>query len=364
MGCRHTTQAGKDAGGRPDKESWEELENEVDVPAHAHPSSGYGRNPTSKEGPRSIASIEASQLREVLEKFGSNKVQLAFFDEYAKSIYSKAVVNADRFGQCYIFSTDARFLEVRITAATTFMVNLLTEFAESMGMPVTMLDEMKMVLEVAQATENLQDDPTMTIWCRFKNMRSESPPPSIDFGFFINQELYWNIIDVMMHPTADQDLLLAHATSESYNPILYGSSVVPTEPEKHLAFELHESATQNHRQILISAFFFFKSFGLMKPEDRVVRILNSCGCKQLVVTTGFGPKGLVRVVLSLCSLTAPLKTRADNPSVVAKELAKEIGFQYREDMFNNVMELLGGEPDIVEYVAETSGYSIRLGFTI
>merc|ERR1719198_1706069 len=135
----------------------------------------------------------------------------------------------------------------------------------------------------------------------------------------------------MMPSHEDQDALRDYALTEKHVPVLYGSSILPLAPEKQIGFELHETASANTRQILLSAFFFFKALGLMKPEDRIVRVLNSCKSEHLVVCAGLGPDGLVRLSLSLVD---PKNTQ------VAKELSEELGFGYREKEVCEICEMM------------------------
>merc|ERR1719506_1672972 len=126
----------------------------------------------------------------------------------------------------------------------------------------------------------------------------------------------------MLPSHEDEDALRNYALTEKHSPVLYGSSILPVAPEKQVGFLLEETTSHNSRQILLLAFFFFKALGLMKPEDRVVRILNSCRCERLVVCAGLGPEGLVRLALSLI---AP-----KNSQQVSKDLADELAVQYRD----------------------------------
>jgi len=304
-------------------------------------------------GSRASLKMDSTVVNQILAMMGANNEQTNFFDVWAKYVHDPAVASAEPLGQHLFISTDLRFLEVRVAGESGFIQGLLRTFADKVqGMPTKLVDELDMVLGTLQA--NMEVTPLLTVWCKIKHCRSDAPPPSVDCGYLLNQDMQWAVLDVMMPSHEDEDALRDYAQGEKHVPVLYGSSILPIAPEKQIGFELHETAAANSRQILLTAFFFFKALGLMKPEDRIVRILNTCQSDQLVVCAGIGPEGLVRLALSL------IEPR--NKSV-AKELADELAFLYREKEITEIIGLMRGDADIIDYVGETKGYGIRMGFT-
>lgn len=296
--------------------------------------------------------MDSLVVKRILDMMGASNEQVAFFSVWATHVHDPAIRVAEVNGQQLYVSTDMRFLEVRVTAESSMMKGFLKNFIDRVReLPKKSYTELEMVLDALQ--ENIVGPKLLTVWCKFKHCRSDAPPPSVDCGYILNQDLQWAVIDVMMPSHEDEDALREYALGEKHTPILYGSSILPIAPEKTLGFNLQETASQNARQILLTAFFFFKALGLMKPEDRIVRLLNSCQCERLVVCAGLGPEGLVRLSLSLID--------PKNHSV-AKDLAEELACQYRDKDIGEVQSLIGGEADIVDYVGETRGYGIRLGF--
>lgn len=299
---------------------------------------------------RGSLTMDSTVVGKILDMMGASNEQIAFFSVWDTHVHKKAVAVAKE--QQLFISTDLRFLEVRVTASSASMQGYLRSFVDKVGdLPKNSIDELDMVLDTLQG--DMEGPQLLTVWCKFKHCRSDAPPPSVDCGYILNQDLQWAVIDVMMPSHDDEDALRDYAVGEKHAPVLYGSSILPVAPEKQLGFALKETASQNSRQILLTAFFFYKALGLMKPEDRIVRILNTCQCESLVVCAGLGPQGLVRLALSLIH---PKSTK------VAKELAEELASQYREKDLMEIQELMRGEADIVDYVGETRGYGIRLGF--
>jgi hypothetical protein len=357
MGCSKSKEgqalAAEQQGQKSVPESWKELDNRV--AARTEDSSNLRADGSSNRGD---LMMKSALIDSILKMMGASKEQLTFWEVWSRLVHDEAVSHAAEEGiqggqQLYI-SADLRFLEVRVTGNTYTIKELLKKFAERIrDMPQRSIAELEMIIENLQE-RMLPDDKRVTAWAKFKHIRSEAPPPSIDCGYLINQDLQWAVIDVMMPSHEDQDALREYALNEKHLPVLYGSSILPIAPEKQIGFELQESAAQNSRQILLTAFFFFKALGLMKPEDRIVKILNSCQCGKLAVTAAIGPEGLVRLALSL------IQPR----SQVAKELAEELAFAYRTKEIEQICTMLNGEPDVLEYVGEMRGYVVRLGFVV
>jgi len=350
MGCRGSKEAAAEATAA--KESAEESLPLPDAAAEGA-DDGFAAS-DARDGRRQGFKMDSTVVGKVLDLMGASNEQIAFFSVWATHVHDPAIGVAEVNGQQLYVSTDMRFLEVRVTGLSALMKNFLRNFVDRVReLPKKSIDELEMLLTALQDDANMVGSKTLTVWCKFKHCRSDAPPPSVDCGYILNQDLQWAVIDVMMPSHEDEDALREYALGERHTPVLYGSSILPVAPEKQLGFNLQESATQNARQILLTAFFFFKALGLMKPEDRIVRLLNSCHCERLVVCAGLGPEGLVRLSLSLIDP----KNRQ-----VAKDLADELACQYREKDIVEIQELMGGEPDIVDYVGETRGYGIRLGF--
>lgn len=335
--------------------SWSELDQKVAV-----------EEEEPQENPRKRGSLQIDSVLvgRILEIMGANNDQKSFFQVWAKHVLDPALPNAvsnkESAGQQLFVSTDMRFLEVRVTSDSTTMRELIGNFVSKIkDLPTKSLNELNMVLDTLQDSKLMQDGTRLlTAWCKIKHCRADAPPPSVDCGYIINHSsLPWAQVDVLMPSHDDQDALRDYALAEKHVPSLYGSSILPIAPEKQIGFELHETAAANSRQILLTAFFFFKALGLMKPEDRIVRILNTCQSEQLVVCACIGPEGLVRLALTLID---PLTRNKE----VAKELAEELAFLYREKDIAQIYQMMNGEPDVIDYVGETKGYGIRLGFFV
>jgi len=344
---------------------------------------------------RKIREVDSSAVKELLKVMRANDDQKEFWEVWAKYIHDKALADEelDVFQRIHV-SLDLRWLEIHTIAEKNSMVKLLRQFLENIGClqkeqrtegeqapqkqaegaPTSwkrMFDDMTMVLDhldQAKAGKELK----IKVWCRFKNMRMNNPRPGIDFGFLVRQESFqWSFLDVLLHPTEDQEILRNFCSEhgrearEGYCPQWYGSTLLPTNPERQLAFEIKETVATNYKQIILQAFFFFKAMGLMKPEDAIVRTLQKAGSSRIHVDACFGPNGLTRISLSVFNLLERSFNREENvtPTVIIDELVKELDLQYSQPDISKIEQILGGKPDIIEYIGETNGYGLRLGFT-
>jgi hypothetical protein len=301
--------------------------------------------------------------------------------------------------QRVIVNINMRWLQVELWASNTYIVDIMRSFLEKLGClrktggPVPekdedatsttsrsaswkrMYDEMIMVLGQLEMETAAKDrkDMEVKVWCRFKHMRMNNPRPGIDFGFLVRQNSFqWSLLDVLLHPSEDQEVLRsfcaehAREAKEGYCPQWYGSTLLPENPERQLCFEIKETVSTNYKQIILQAFFFFKAMGLMKPEDTIVKALQKAGASHIAVDVCQGPQGLVRISLSLFNMLDRSFNRGEEvtPMTIIEELVKDIDIQqYPKQEIEQIQEILGGMPDIIDYVAETTGYGLRMGFT-
>lgn len=344
---------------------------------------------------RSIKEVDSNAVRELLKVMRANDDQKEFWDVWAKYVHDKVLADEElTVSQRVYVNLDLRWLEIQTVADKDQLVKILRQLLESIGClqrttegeetqvqsdsPTAswsrMFKDMTMFLDHLQ-TQRPGKELKIKIWCRFKHMRSNSPRPGIDFGFLVRQEnLQWSFIDVLLHPTDDQEVLRSFCVQhgrearEGYCPQWYGSTLLPTNPERLLGFEIKETVATNYKQIILQAFFFFKAMGLMKPEDAVVKTLQKAGSSRVHIDASFGPNGLIRISLSVFNMLERSFNREENvtPTLIIEELVHELDLPYDERVQADIRKIeliLGGKPDVIDYIAETTGYGLRMGFT-
>lgn len=293
---------------------------------------------------RSLQTVSPERLLEVFQCMEASPGQLRFFKVWLKMVYEEALPMCDPAGQLTIIATDLSYMEVRLLVVTDTLMGLIVQFMRTCGIPDRQFKKVEKVV-------NELKPPRLSVWCKLKNIGRRKP--TVDTGVSIQRSLDWAIVDVLMPPVEDQDALRKYALKQRYCPVMYGSSILPIEPEKHLGFEVTTEATHvSQKQLFVASFLFFKSLGFTKPEDKVDRLLGSCVSGRFLINILMGPKGLTRATMSIIQ---PKKQ-------VAAELASSSGGVYREETLNHIKELLDGEADILDYVADSRGYSVSLGF--
>lgn len=346
-----------------------------------------------RERLRKLQEVNSDTIKELLKAMRANDEQMEFWDVWAKYMHDRVLGDVEGVFHRVFVHLDMRWLEIHLIAEKDLLVSLLRRFLQSIGCwqqeerkaredeqtpeqrSVSwkrMFDDMTMVLDGIERLEKQGKSLKIKVWCRFKHMRSNNPRPGIDFGFLVRQEnLQWSFLDVLLHPTEDSEVLRSFCCEhgrearEAYHPQWYGSTLVPTNPERLLGFEIKESVATNYKQIILQAFFFFKAMGLMKPEDAVVKTLQKAGSSRIHIDASFGPNGLVRISLSIFNLLERSFNRDESvtPQSTIKELATQLDLGYNEQEIHKIQDLLGGQPDIIDYVAETNGYGLRMGYT-
>jgi hypothetical protein len=345
---------------------------------------------------RKSSALNSNMVNELLKVLRANDEQKEFWQVWAKYIHDKATDDNPGQFQRVIVNVNLRWMQIELSASKPYVVDLLRSFLERLGclgktgegtVPgkdaeagsrsaswKRSFDEMTMVLDQLEAEAKVKDkkDLEVKVWCRFKHMRLNHPRPGIDFGFMVRQSNFqWSLLDVLLHPSEDQEVLRsfcaehAREAKEGYCPQWYGSTLLPDNPERQLCFEIKETVATNYKQIILQAFFFFKAMGLMKPEDAIVKALQRAGASSIAVDVHQGPQGLVRINLSLFNMLDRSFNRAEDvtPMMIIEELVKDLDVQYSKPEITQIQEILGGMPDIIDYVAETTGYSLRMGFT-
>lgn len=280
-------------------------------------------------------------VRAIMMLAQASRDQLEFFEDWTRTVFN-AALRSPKAGKLLLVSTDLTFCEVRISGEAETMASLATLFSATVGTP----GSDKMVRGLSDLQKELQMT-TVTLWCRLKRMGSASP--GVDAGFFAEQPLEWELVDLLMPPIDDADALREFAVQQKYIPSGYGSSILPIEPERSLRFTMDGDAP---KKLLLPAILFFKCVGCGKPDDDVVRILGSGQPAGCLVNVAMGPKGLTRVSLRL---TEPRTS-------IAQDLARCLSFAYRADGLEQVYASMGcTQPSFVEYVAEARGTTVAVG---
>jgi len=300
---------------------------------HMAPMVGNGSSPMT------AMSKVARDIQEVAQ---DSPEQMRFFSVWSETVLDPASSSAQLGGRLLLVSTDMSVLEVNVTGEAPFMMRLAREFIEACAVP-----NMKMLETLERAQVELQV-PEVTLWCRLKCMGG--PAPGVDAGCIFNRELEWQVADVLMPCIDAQDALREHAVEEEYKPCRYGSSVLPTEPERSLGFEMVGEAPKRR---LLSGLLFFKALGFERPKDEVVRVLSLCQPLRCGVSAALGPRGLTRVSLRMHKPASP----------VAEELSSCLGFAYASGELRRVAASLGLEANVVEYAIEARGYTVTVGFS-
>jgi len=293
---------------------------------------------------RSLTTVSSARLHAILQLLEPSSQQLKFFQVWTAIIYDEVLPLCEPQGQLTLIATDLTYMEIRLLAVTDKMMEAMRNFMVTCKIPTRQFEAVEKVVEELEPQR-------LTLWCKLKNLGKNKP--TVDTGISIQRSLDWAIVDVLMPAVEDQDALRKYALKQRYVPVMYGSSVLPIEPEKHLAFEVTTEETHvSQKQLFVASFLFFKSLGFTKPEDKVDRLLGSCANGRFLITVLMGPKGLTRVSMSVIE---PKKE-------VAAELAFTLGSKYREEVVNEIKTLLDGEADILDYVADSRGYTVSLGF--
>lgn len=296
---------------------------------------------------REVSCIDSSQLIGVLELLAPTPEQMRFFQAWCQYIYGQVFDECLPQTRVVFIATDLSYMEVRATAGTERLLSLIEKFMDRHEIPKRSFMEIKKVLGEVKATN-------LTTWCKIKHICGGSlHKPSVDAGVMIEAMLDWTIADMLMPPVDDQDALRDYAQKQQHDPVMYGASILPLEPEKQLAFEVTTEETHvSSKQLFVAAFLFFKSMGFTKPEDKVERLLASVASGRFLISVLMGPKGLTRVVMSV----------VEPKEQVAPDLADALQSRYRSEVLNQVEARLGGEADVLDYVADYRGYSVSLGF--
>jgi len=293
--------------------------------------------------PQPLQVLSSDNILKLLGEVGASSDQIIFFQGWAKTVLNEALNEASAGHQRIVVATDCSYIEMRVTASQQIMLELARKFAEACS-----CFDSKLFKELEVAQQTLQAA-TVTHWCRLKHVGTKSA--AADAGISLNETLEWTTADMLMPPVHDSDTVREYGTHESLKPSSFSSSFFPVEPERALIFQL---GIKTPKKSLLTGIFFFKALGFVKPDESVLRVLTSCQSSSCSVSVSMGPRGLTRVVLSLHDILKP----------IAPELARTLDFGYKANAMEAIATLLGRQPQFLDYVAETRGYTVAVGFTL
>lgn len=240
-------------------------------------------------------------------------------------------------------SVDGRTLELYITGDSDNMAALLLDFGKKYLPNGRMLSLMYQVQEELKA-------PKLTLWCRIKRMGPSGGKSGVDAGYIVPGSVDWQVADLVMPPSADQDAL-REQSSGRHLPDSFGCSILPNDPERSLSFNVTAKTPQ---KCLLHAFLFFKAMGFMKPEELVVQELDKLSATQLNIRVFLGTKGLTRIAMGF----------EDRHKVNPARLAQLLHNHYNNLLVDQASRLLNKSVDVLSYAVEKHGYSVTVGFIV
>lgn len=282
--------------------------------------------------------------RRLLQVATASGAQTRFLEAWLDAVFKPGLPHVGPGNAVLMVSSDISFLEVSITEKAGLLFQLVRTFAMAWEVPsMAALEALERVQELLKASE-------VTAWCRLKNMGEADP--GFDAGICINRELGWLVADLLMPWVDAQDALREHSAKQKYRPIMYSSSVFPSESERSLSFEMMGEETLGRIQ---AGLRFFHSLGHEPPrEDEALQHLVRSQPARCRIHAAMDCKGLARLSMQLqrprCS--------------IAQELAEVLSIHYKSWELDNLEAELGVDVNLVEYVAEARGYSVAVGFAI
>mmetsp|Transcript_51130 Transcript_51130/g.94641 ORF Transcript_51130/g.94641 Transcript_51130/m.94641 type:complete len:437 (+) Transcript_51130:82-1392(+) len=287
----------------------------------------------------------AETVRSLLVEAGASPELQMFWTEWDTRVVQQAL------GQCrqltILLSSDTKSVEVQMTGVSGHYMSLIRQFVTDTGVPVHPMQEIDMF-------ESELEPQVVTLWCRFRHLSGTDRHSSIDAGVTLHTEaMPWQTADLLMHDIGEEDTLREFAMEELdtlLEPSMYSASIFPVEPEKGLHFDLAEDS-----RTIASSFMVFKVMGFSKPNDATVKLLSTCLAQKKTFAVYMGPSGLTRIVLRL----------ADMSKMMAYDLTESVHGRYHEDLIDQVGIWLGMEqPNVIEFIADSRGYSIGVGFQL
>mmetsp|Transcript_30389 Transcript_30389/g.69960 ORF Transcript_30389/g.69960 Transcript_30389/m.69960 type:complete len:439 (+) Transcript_30389:95-1411(+) len=300
-----------------------------------------GPAPHHAGGRRNIA----EGIRSLLVEAGTSQELLTFWTEWDVRVVQKALGSCRQLA--VLLSSDTKSVEVQMTGGAGHYMSLIRQFVNDTGIPSQPLEEIEMF-------EGELEPGLVTLWCRFRHLGGTERQPSIDAGVtLLTEKMPWQVADLLMHDIGEQDTLREFAMEELdslLEPSWYSASIFPLEPEKGLHFDLAEDA-----RTIASSFMVFKVMGFNKPHDATVKLLSTCLAQKKSFAVFMGPSGLTRIVLRL----------EDMSKFTAYELTESVHGRYHEALIEQVGTWFGMEqPNVIDFVADSRGYSIGVGFQL
>jgi len=281
-------------------------------------------------------------MRSLLVEAGASPEVLQFWTEWDTRLLRQAASSCRQ--MTVLLSSDTKFIEIQVTGLTSPYLSYLRQFIYDTGSPEQCLKEVSRIQEEVEAQ-------LATLWCRFRHMGGTERKPSVDAGITLHTEaMRWQTADLLMPDIGDEDTLREFAMEDQdtiLEPTGFSCSIFPVEPERGLLFDMPEDT----RSILPS-FLVFKAMGFAKPQDAAVKILSTCLPRRKAFAAYMGPGGLTRIVLRL----------ADLSKFLAYELAEALHSRYHSELIDQTSIWLGIEPNVIEYIADSRGYSAGVGF--
>lgn len=261
-----------------------------------------------------------------------------------------------------VLSADLRSLEVSLSfhelasfrqALIEFM-NELELSTSHMTKALTALDKVSILAKDSNKLSLPQIPTALGLCCRLGGMGTASP--AIDCLYRVEHKtgehgsFEWHGLDVLLPPSEDKDLLLDFAMNERpvILPIAVFGSLLPNEPEIGIEMAPHCSCLH------ATGLMFFKTLNLAMPPDAALDAVFKTRAWSGTASASFGEGGIRQVRVRFEH--AECKHQVDS-------LAKALALDFRsKDFITCCKHLKVDAPNILDIVAEASGYNVNVGF--
>jgi len=274
---------------------------------------------------------------------GASLEQMQFFETYLLYVFDEAVHVTPKDGIMLQVSTDFYNVTFGIKASRELMLRLANRFLEACKVPDLRL--YGRFVQVHQETQGAE----AWLFCYIK--RISGTHPALDFGYTLETQCDWLLLELLLPRSADQETLRNIAMGERRAPTSYGCSLMPVEPESSLSFNVVD---QSFKSSVLTSLFIFKAMGLTKPEDMLLKALTSVKGKKVSLHAHLGPKGLTK-----------LASRIWEP--LGDSFVEEVATAARTELNAESLSALNAElgvagPAWIDFLAESRGYSVSVGY--
>jgi len=259
-----------------------------------------------------------------------------------------------------LISSDFRRFYLQVEATDWYYLTTVSNhFLTDIGMPSEQLEVVKGKLDVLRAAVGAptsdSSSSTCALWMCLDGMGTNRPRVDAGYALECHAEyggLDWQTLDLLLPPGDDKDRVIRHAMAEQSEILARGiqCSFLPEEPLTALNLKWATGQTGG----AITAMLFFKALGYVMPQELVLHILCHTMAKEVRVTVGFGPKGLVH--------TAVRCVGCDHR--VASKLASVLAAPYSLSRLEQVYKCVRAQDrhTLTEIAAHGGRYTVAVGF--